>query len=284
MTVENQAGATIATLAVNEAAQCWLIDASTAAGVWIARTTTSAVSSPIANAVDTFSLTINNQNNVNIRAMCDAQGYAGTLPARVAVTLRANHIIGSTSNLTPAFDTGTFPALSVITLTVGANSYICGKGGDGGPPGSTVPIIAASNGASGGQSMQVDTDLVLVNYGKIQGGGGGGGGGAGDAGITTTIGARSGGGAGHTIGNGGALPSQIVYPALNGGIESPGVGETIPTGQTGGSGGGPGAVGTAASTGGLGGAAGSAIESKAASPGVLTKLVAGTIDGAEVVT
>lgn len=287
LTLKNQGGTAVATIAAGSVLQVFLIDASTTDGTWITRTSTGAVeSSALANQVDEFTLSLQSGVDVNLRDLCDQQGYDGVLPARVTATLEplgsaTVAVIGSSSNLTAALSTGTFPAGSIVLLTIGAGAYVCGRGGNGGIGGNPAPIIAPGNGQAGGLALDVEADLVLTNYGKIRGGGGGGGGG--DY-VGATTGPGGGGGAGYQGSSGGASGTgSSVGAGYGGNIDNFGPGGSVNGGASGagGDGGAPGAAGGIPSiSGGTAGAAGTSIQKLASI--TLTKLVAGTIDGPEV--
>lgn len=291
LTVQTAGLVTVATLAADEAAVLTLVSADSSDGTWFARKTASAdESSPIAVAADVFSFTIGAGSNRNARLICNQQGYAGVLPARVTITLADGAAVGSSSTGAPAIQTGTFPANSLVTFVIGTGSRVCGKGGDGGIGAGASPVIASGPGFAGGVALRIDCNAILVSSGKIQGGGGGGGGGN----VVGAInGPGGGGGAGYFLSSGGtsAATSSANLAGGSGGIESPGAGGGVISGGLSGIGGVGGAAGSAGGsptsqggvggTGGAGGAAGAAIVVNTTGGFSLTKVVAGTISGAE---
>lgn len=287
-TVRDANDTSIGTVAVNEAAQVFLIEVG-AIGTWFMRTFAGVVeAAPTSNQVAEFEIVLGSINNFNLRTYVNiAFGYDGSMPARVRLTFEPRNsfgaVCGATATNRAAFDTGTFPGGSSLFLTLEQDTYIVGRGGDGGRGGDVPPGLLAANGGAGGTALVVGMDTVLVNYGKIQGGGGGGAGGprSGDVG-----GPGGGGGAGYIASAGGVSGNGTVLGGAGGpgGIDSPGYGGGLTIGQPaglGGSGGGPGAAGSLASpSGGLVGAAGNAIVRGTSF--TLTKEVAGTITGPEI--
>ena len=299
--LRDAAHGTLANLGNDDVATCYLIDNTTEAGTWIINTSTAAHSSAQTITVDQFHIELGPGINLgqNIRTLCNQQGYTGTNPARVQVFVgpQGSATVGAVGGLTAggaAMDTGTFPAGSIIVLTVLANGYISGRGGNGGTGQPITGGTSASptygsvvNGADGGDGLYVRCDTALYNYGRVQGGGGGGSGGGAVGAIT---GPGGGGGAGYYPcargpqgtyptgqgfgGGGSGLKGRLNLAGLGGGT-----GNGAPAG-TGGAGGDPGQNGNAASDGTAGiGQAGYAI--KTLSSVTLTKVVAGNIDGSE---
>lgn len=229
------------------------------------------------------------QNNVDLRNQARAVGAVDDVPYALTCTVAAGEVIGSTSTSAPAMDTGIWPAGSTIKLIIEAGARICGRGGAGGRGGMIPPTSFNEAGNTGGTALQVQCPTVLTSFGYIQGGGGGGGGGT----FLGVPGGGGGGGAGYSASVGGAgginpiSGAQLTLAAGQpGSVGIGGLGGVSPGGNNGGAGGGPGAAGSpglsgaSAITPAAGGAAGSAIRRATAS--TLTKLVAGTIDGAEV--
>ena len=274
---------------------CYLVDNSTQAGTWKLVTATASPSSPEIIATDefTFELGIGTNIGVNIRTLCDQEGYAGINPVRVNVFVgpQGSATVGAVGGLGvintglpvqqggPAMDTGTFPAGSIIILTVLDNGYISGRGGHGGigqpitggTSGSPTygSITQANNGSDG---LYIRTNTVLYNYGRVQGGGGGGSGGG-------AVGDVSGPGGGDPSSSGFSGGGRGEYGYLNAAGVGGGVGNGAPAG-TGGTGGDPGqAGGDSSGTSGGFGQPGYAIR---VDSGVsLTKVVPGNIDGLE---
>ncbi|MAK71845.1 MAG: hypothetical protein CMF19_07345 [Idiomarinaceae bacterium] len=300
--VKDDAGTTLLNMNQHEVAHLYLLDNSTQAGTWhIVEVGTASISSAQTIQIDEFTIEFGPGMNLdaNIRTMCDDLGYAGTNPARVnvfvgpqgAATVGA---VGSSSTSSPALDTGTFPAGSIIILTVLANGYIAGRGGSRGPG---QPITGGTSGSptygsvvlggNGGDGLYIRTQTVMYNYGRVQGGGGGGSGGSAVGDIS---GPGGGGGAGHQkaiAGPAGSFPAGQGFSSGGNGLagllnhagEGGGTSNGAPAG-TGGAGGDPGQAGNNASDGTAGGgSAGFAI--KVASGVTFTKAVAGNIDGSE---
>ena len=288
---------------------CYLVDNSTQAGTWELVTATAAVSAAQTIQVDefTFELAAGTNLGVNIRTLCNQEGYAGINPVRVNVfvgpqgsatvgAVGGYGVINSGSPVQqggPAMDTGTFPAGSIIMLTVLDNGYISGRGGHGGIgqpiTGGTVgsPTYGfVTPGNNGSDGLYIRTNTVLYNYGRVQGGGGGGSGGSA---VGAVSGPGGGGGGGHRVsyyGVQGSYPSQSGFSGGGRGeygyLNAPGLGGGVGNGApagTGGTGGEPGQPGGDSSSNSSGGHAGYAI--RVASGVSLTKVVAGNIDGLE---
>ena len=299
--VKNKAGTQLTLLNPNAVAVCYLVDNSTEAGTWIVENKQGSVSSAQTITVDEFTIELGPGINqrINIRTLCNRQGYTGSNPARVNVFVGPQGsatvgVVGSNNRAFPGMDTGLFPTGSVITLTVLDNGYITGRGGRGGTGQSITggtpssPTYGSTVVAEdGGDGLHVQTNTILFNYGRIQGGGGGGSGGSASGSVS---GPGGGGGAGYTPcprGVQGSRPSGQGFGAGgNGGtgvLNQPGLGGGVNNGApagTGGTGGEPGQAGgdSTPATGGFG-QPGFAI--KVASGVTLTKVVAGNIDGSE---
>jgi hypothetical protein len=130
--------------------------------------------------VFSFSQTISASTaNYNLRTAAIAAGWNGTTPISATVTVNAGIFVYSASTGTAAFDTGSIPAGSTVSLV--NNGYIIGAGGAGGA-GSTVPNATANSfgaavaGSAGGNAIQAQYSVSITNNGIIGGGGGGGGG------------------------------------------------------------------------------------------------------------
>lgn len=107
-------------------------------------------------------LTLGNENSVDVYARAIANGWDKVSPLSVIVT----GDIGSNSTATPALlFSGSYPD---VTLTINAGVYVCGRGGVGG--------AANQAGQVGGTAIQTTGKLKIDNKGVIGGGGGGGGG------------------------------------------------------------------------------------------------------------
>lgn len=238
--IKDAANTTLASVAggtPGSVTNCYLVDNSTQAGTWKLVESTASVSSPqtILTEEFTFYLGYGIEIGVNLRTLCDQEGYDGINPVRVNVfvgpqgtaTSGAVGGLGVVNTGSPAaqggeaMDTGTFPQSSIIILTVLDNGYISGRGGKGGTgqpitggdPQSPIYgfVGQAYNGSDG---LYIRTNTVLYNYGRIQGGGGGGSGGGAMflAGQHTTSGPGGGGGAGYLSSEGN---SQGIYPTQN---------------------------------------------------------------------
>jgi len=121
---------------------------------------------PPAPPVPSVSYTILRNNNLNLRELyLSMSGDKTNKP--VNATFNISNDIGSTAISSPAIYTGSWPQGS--TLTINNNSYITGRGGDGG--------AVATSGNPGGPAIILQYTATINNYGVIGGGGGGGGGG-----------------------------------------------------------------------------------------------------------
>lgn len=187
------------------------------------------------------------QTNLNMRTVYDSLFPAPDATTVCKIVIESGVEVGSTSNATAGFDTGTWPAGAVITIE--NRGYIVGYGGRG---------VATAAGTDGGLALDVSYAVTIENFGTIGGGGGGGGGG--------------------TI-------SSADYIGFNGAGYERGVGATVTTNQGGtytgdGAAGDLGVAGTSF-TGDFGtqagGAAGAAIDENGFT---VTYSTAGTIEGA----
>lgn len=217
-------------------------------------------------------------------------GYVGADgPAAVNVTIKSGVVLGGGTPTSASFGTGAWPAGSTVFVTVESGAFIAGAGGRGGRGQSSA--IAGTAGAAGGLAMDVRVNTALVNNGTIQGGGGGGGGGANRLVSSVNVqGSSGGGGAGANPGAGEIAPAGGPASSAGqaGSFTAGGAPGTIVAagGALGGTGGAPGQAGTAgqsgtANNGTAGGAAGVAITVNITNGFSLTKLVNGTILGAE---
>lgn len=154
-----------------------------------------------------------NINNYNLRAAAVAAGWDQVVPLLATITVNSGVVIGSNSNTTPAFDTGTpFTTGTTLSLTINSGAYIVGKGGIG------RNANGPTSGADGGPAFKAQYAISVSNNGTIGGGGGGGGGGEGKGytvtGTYSTLyyyagGGGGGGGAGAPAGTGGAGDTTI---------------------------------------------------------------------------
>lgn len=202
------------------------------------------------------------RDNVNLLSLFGEAGFGTPQTGDIVnVTISNGVIIGSTSTGLPALTTGTgWPAGVTITLT--NNGQVLGRGGAGGNGGlvdATDPkqpiLLDGSNGGSGGNAMEFNYDLDLINNGTIGAGGGGGGGGTGAALLGSAIGGGGGGGGQGQINSGFGLNSVISTSST--GVATDGTQGTQGTNTAAGSGGIAGVYqGIGAGNGGAGGSLG----------------------------
>lgn len=281
MTVEDSDGDTVATIAVGSSEELILADNASPAGGWLSRS----FSFTLGTQLDydrvpvEIVLTETIRDGFNARDYARELGYEDNVAYAVRVTIREGVVIGNDA-ATPAFNTGEWPAGTTMLLVLEQDARICGKGGNGGRGGDVPPGLLAQNGTAGGVALRTYLDLAIANHGYIQGGGGGGGGGAQSAGVP---GGGGGGGAGYVESTGAAPGNLGTGQAPSYGHGQPGtIGLAGAGGGTAaGNGGNGGAPGTAGSNGNAtGGAAGDAIQRLTGT--TVTKIVTGTINGAEV--
>ncbi|GIL18538.1 MAG: hypothetical protein BroJett040_22890 [Oligoflexia bacterium] len=202
-----------------------------------------------------YSVTISsNVQNFNLRntLMAAPYNWNGTTPISVQVTVNSGVYVWSDDTSIAAFDTGSIPVGS--SLTIINNGYIMGKGGMGGG------YENSCVGQSGGSAMNLTLSAVITSTTGYIAGGGGGGGGYIQSG---TVYHGGGGGAG---GGRGGLAYHASYPnstpGQGGAIGLSGTNGTSDTGYNSGGGGGrilPGSTTTGPSPaiqGGYGGSAG----------------------------
>jgi hypothetical protein len=217
--------------------------------------------------------------NVNIRNILLSQGWNGISVVHPTVVIESTAKVFSASTATPAFDTGTLPAGSSVTLT--NRGAILGRGGNGGIGTGTPSGSTGGAGGNGGLALKASIAMTITNNGTIGGGGGGGGGGYGIITGSPGGGAGIGGGVGG-VANPGTLNSSTAYKGEDSTLIVQGRGYDIGGGYFSGNGGFYGAAGVSAATlggggiGGAGGAAGAAVNGNA----FITWLVTGTRYGA----
>jgi hypothetical protein len=164
--------------------------------------------------------------NFNLRDFALTSGWNGSEIMEAVITIPSSTYVGSTSNLTPSFDTDTgYPAGTTISIV--CNGAIYGCGGKGGVASSSAATRAA--GTAGGPALLVRYTTTISGTGVIGGGGGGGGAGQGrgwtysysscdKSGCTTTTNTRyfGGGGGGegagaNRLGGGGGDTTVTTY-------------------------------------------------------------------------
>jgi hypothetical protein len=155
-----------------------------------------------------------NVQNYNLRNAMIAAGYSGSGAFNVTVTIGSGVYVWSDSVSLPAFDTG---ALTGGTITIINNGYIIGKGGYGSP--NSADWNTTIVGQSGGNAINLQANVTIVNNAGayIAGGGGGGGGNA----CGPRFNAGAGGGAGGGQGGGVVYTSAFRTSGAAGGL--PGV-------------------------------------------------------------
>lgn len=218
------------------------------------------------------------QDNITLRTIFDTLFPAPDASTKAKFVVENGTVIGSVSVGTDSLDTGTWPAGATVTLQINAGAFVVGKGGDGEHESGTPAEEA------GGDAINMQYDLEIINNGVIGGAGGGakhntltdGGTGkvAGAAGAGSDIGLK---GSNNTYTGSGSVTLNVS--ASDGSLE---IGGTlgrlrwVTSGETfnliGFSGGDLGDAG-----GGSGGAAGTAIKKNG---NILTQTVAGDIRGA----
>jgi len=301
MDIRDAANGLLMTLPIGDCVELDLLSNATEAGTWLLRTYTSEFGLPLANNRVPIELHITEpiRTGLDIREYARSLGYTSdSIPYAVRFRLAAGITIGSSTVLTPAVTTGDWPTGTSMMIHLESGARITGMGGAGGRGANTTSVIFAAAGGTGGAALTLTLDTVLVNHGYIQGGGGGGGGGGRGNNIfgAPAPGGGGGGGAGWIESSGGTagLLANGQSPATGNGdrgtIQLPGAGGngTIISGF-GGRGGYPGQAGATGNNGGAAGPAGAGAVGGAAGAAIrkltgitLTKIVTGTIDGAEV--
>lgn len=185
-----------------------------------------------APGVDLVLFTIDEQN-VNLRTRYEDNFGTPDASTVAKFVVTSGVIIGSSSTASDAMDTGTWPAGATITLQTNSGSFVVGAGGGGGD---------GVDGDNGGDAINMQYDLTLVNNGVI---GGGGGGGAGE--IDGDAQAGGGGGAGDDVG-----PKGLTFYAGAGGSTTDAEDGTLENGGAGGEASGGGDLAEGAAGGDLG--------------------------------
>lgn len=246
------------------------------------------------------------QNNFNLLHAVVAQGYDGTVPAVVRLSIGQTTVLGSTNPAAAALDIGGDGPVSGVNWAVGSlivvrnRGVISGRGGNGGGGGiGGTGASAGQPGEDGGLALRTPVPITVENLGIIQGGGGGGGGGDGQSSPGGVSGGPGGGGAGATIDAAGAIlggragfGATGTTAAQNGTLTTGGTRGfgSAPNGGGGANGGQPGQTGLDGnqvgnmlnSLSGVRGLAGPAISR--ATTATITFVVTGTVTGATVVT
>ena len=131
-----------------------------------------------------------NINETNINLLSDFTAIYGAPDASTVARfiVYSGVVIGSTSNSTNSVETGSWPTGSQVIIQVNIGGNIVGYGGN-------ASSSTATAGESGGDAINLSTDIEILNNGVIGGGGGGGG-----AATQNGFIAAGGGGAGNEIG------------------------------------------------------------------------------------
>ena len=186
-----------------------------------------------------FTTTIPVAGSYNLLTAIQATGqWDGVSPIIATITCTGNQ--GATNTSTPAFDTGTLPVGSTLTLTINSGCGIYGAGGNGGYGGLLAQYTStylSTAGSPGGPALNLQCPTVIINNGAIAGGGGGGGGGQGAGPMhwngnshngEISPGASGGGGAGFPAGFGGACwRNQAGYLGKSGTLTTGGAGGVV---------------------------------------------------------
>ena len=113
-----------------------------------------------------------NARNVNLRTLYTNAGYSSMRPA--IVTFTTTGLVGSNNTSTPAIITGT-GWRSGSQLTLVCNHGVAGCGGPpGGDPGCPAAGIRNSAGGPGGNAIELQYPMTIINNSIIGGGGTGG--------------------------------------------------------------------------------------------------------------
>lgn len=109
------------------------------------------------------------QSNINLRTIFNTLFPAPDASTEAKFIVESGVIIGSTSIGVAALDTGTWPAGATVTLQTNAGAFVVGKGGNGAQADGS-PVAE-----DGGDAINMQFDLEIINNGVLGGGGGGGG-------------------------------------------------------------------------------------------------------------
>lgn len=105
--------------------------------------------------------------NINLRSLYDLEYGTPDSSTIAKFILDAGRVCGSTSVSSDSIDTGTWPAGATVILEIKPSAKGLGKGGRGASNPSDTP-------EDGGDCINMQHDLKLINSGIIGGGGGGG--------------------------------------------------------------------------------------------------------------
>lgn len=133
--------------------------------------------------------------DINLRTIFDGLFPAPDATTQANFIIQNGVVIGSTSTGTAGLDTGSWPAGATVTLQTDSGGFSVGMGGTG-ADGDGTPVAT-----DGGDAIEMNHDLEIINNGVI--GGGGGGGGSNVTIVAGTGNAAGGGGAGCDVGSGG---------------------------------------------------------------------------------
>ncbi len=142
---------------------------------------------------DTNTIYVPTSQNVSLKDIYE--GLFGSIAGQditAIFIIQSGVVIGSLSNALNSLDTGVWSTANSydVTLRNDSGGYIVGKGGKGGT------ILGYGDAEDGGDAINMQANLTIVNSGVIGGGGGGGGS---DSGPYT--GGAGGGGAGNSVGS-----------------------------------------------------------------------------------
>lgn len=108
-----------------------------------------------------------NQKNINLRTIYNSLFPAPDASTKAKFIIENGIVIGSTSIGTASIDTGIWPAGALVTLQTDSGAFSVGKGGDGEHESGTPEET------DGGDAINMQHDLEIINNGVIGSGGGG---------------------------------------------------------------------------------------------------------------
>jgi len=161
------------------------------------------------------------QDNITLRTIYDTLFPAPDASTKAKFIIENGVIVGSTSIGVAGLKTGTWPAGATVTLQIDLGGFSVGKGGNG-EDGDGSPAAE-----DGGDAIEMQFALEIINNGVIGGGGGGG-----DSDSDAVAEAAGGGGAGAGIGISGAstftgTELDFLIDAEDGTLEDGGAGARI---------------------------------------------------------